>query len=161
MTSTEKIYYSYEDIHKFVKRVSQKIRDDNYEPDVLIAIGGGGYIPGRILRNEFKKPIIGITINFYDENDQIQEKPNIHQWVNYNDVKNKKILIVDEVDDTRKTLHYIVDHLKFFEPKEIGVVVLNNKLKPKLDFEDVRYYSAQETEDKWIVYPWDGYDGKY
>lgn len=159
MSSMDKIYYTYEDIHNFVKTVCYKVRKDNYDPDVIIAVAGGGYIPARILRNEFKKPLIGISMNYYNENDEIQETPNIYQWVQEEHVKGKKILIVDEVDDTRKTLQYIVEKIKVFEPSEIGIVILHNKdkgiQKPVLD--GIRYYYAEETDDKWIVYPWDYY----
>jgi hypoxanthine phosphoribosyltransferase len=61
----------------------------------------------------------------------------------------KKILIVDEVDDTRKTLHYAVSELKKDIEAELetrpeserdalrnatsfGIFVVHNKLKPKL-----------------------------
>ena len=159
MSSVEKIYYTYEDIHNLVRKVAKKIKDDNYEPDVMVAVAGGGYIPGRILRNEFKKPLVGISMNYYNEKDEIQEKANIYQWVTEEEVRDKKILIVDEVDDTRKTLHYIIENIKQLKPKEIGIAVLNNKMKTKKPFEvdDIRYYCAEENEDKWIVYPWDNY----
>ena len=159
MSSIEKIYYTYEDIHNLVRKVAKKIKDDNYQPDVMVAVAGGGYIPARILRNEFKKPLVGISMNYYNEKDEIQEKANIYQWVTEEEVRDKKILIIDEVDDTRKTLHYIIENIKQLQPKEIGIAVLNNKMKTKKPFEvdDIRYYCAEENEDKWIVYPWDNY----
>ena len=61
----------------------------------MIAVAGGGYIPARILRNEFKKPLIGISMNYYNEKDEIQEKANIYQSVREEEVRDKKILIVD------------------------------------------------------------------
>ena len=89
MSSVEKIYYTYEDIHNLVRKVAKKIKDDNYEPDVMVAVAGGGYIPARILRNEFKKPLVGISMNYYNEKDEIQEKANIYQWVTEKEVKIK------------------------------------------------------------------------
>lgn len=157
MESDKKIYYTYENIHSLVKNVAKKIKESNFEPDVLIAIGGGGYIPARILRNEYKKPLIGVSVNYYDENDKIQEKANVYQWIEKKHVKNKNILIIDEVDDTRKTLHFIVKKMKNYKPKEIAIAVLNNKKKQKESLENVKYFCSEETEDKWIVYPWDYY----
>ena len=157
MESDKKIYYTYENIHSLVKNVAKKIKTSNFEPDVLIAIGGGGYILGRILRNEYKKPLIGVSVNYYDENDKIQEKVNVFQWIEKKHVKNKNILIIDEVDDTRKTLHFIVEKMRKYKPKEIAIAVLNNKKKEKEPLENVKYFCSEETEDKWIVYPWDYY----
>ena len=154
---TDKIYYTYNDIHNLVKKVCSKIKDDNYEPDLLIAIGGGGYIPARILRNEFNKPLIGISVNYYNEKDEINDNVKIYQWITEEQVKNKKILLIDEVDDTRNTLHFIINKIKSYNPKEIGIAVLNNKIKNKEKINKVKYYAAENTDDKWIVYPWDRY----
>ena len=48
-------------------------------------------------------------------------------------------------------------NIKQLQPKEIGIAVLNNKMKAKKPFEldEIRYYCAETNEDKWIVYHWD------
>ena len=33
-----------------------------FKPDVIIAIGGGGFIPARMLRTELKIPILAISL---------------------------------------------------------------------------------------------------
>ena len=45
----EKLYYTYDDISNLIKNNINKIIDFN--PDYIIAIGGGGLIPARIIRN--------------------------------------------------------------------------------------------------------------
>ena len=68
-----------------------------------MAIGGGGFIPARILRTFIDVPIISVSVNFYDKKNNITTDPNLIQWLdNTVDLKNKKILIVDEIDDTKK-----------------------------------------------------------
>ena len=71
------------------------------------------------------------------------------------------MLLIDEVDDTRATLAYCVGELLSYEPEEIAVLILHNKLKQKdVEFppEIKRYYPALEVEDTWIKYPWDADD---
>lgn len=102
------------------------------------------------------------------------------QWIDYRqsgiDLVNKKILIVDEVDDTRTTLHYAVSELKKdvveqckaanADPNntEFGVFVLHDKLKPKkadlpAEIMDTgRYIAARQLPDYWIAYPWESTD---
>lgn len=88
----------------------------------------------------------------------------------------KKVLIVDEVDDTRTTLHYAVSELekeiaeqqkvlnRMSEETVISIFVLHNKDKPKRAglpdsmMNSGRYIAAQTVPDKWLCYPWDTED---
>jgi hypoxanthine phosphoribosyltransferase len=117
----------------------------------MIAIGGGGYVPARILRSFLKKPgnpnipIQAIGLSLYETlgeaGDGQVEKPGTKvtrtQWLDLTalgEMKNligKRILIVDEVDDTRTTLEYAVKEL------EKDVQIAAEKLggnQPKTEF---------------------------
>lgn len=104
----------------------------------MIAIGGGGYVPARILRSFLKTPgsanipMQGIGLSLYeqlppthnsasDTPGQVEEagtKVTRTQWLDFTslgEIENlvgKRILIVDEVDDTRTTLEYAVKELE-------------------------------------------------
>ena len=149
----EKIYYSYESITDLIKDNIKKIRDFN--PDYIIAIGGGGLIPARIIRNYIKNHIYVVTLSSYDNEDQ-KDNIEVIQWIDLK-LKDKKVLIIDEIDDTRKTLHYCIQRLKLVNnANNIGVFVLQNKIKSKVgDISDITYMSCEDIEDKWAVYPWD------
>ena len=63
-------------------------------------------------------------------------------------IKGKKIMVIDELDDTRYTLQYITDLLLDLGPKEIGVGVLHNKSKEKkgkLD-KSIKYFSGKTIQ---------------
>ena len=73
----------------------------------------------------------------------------------------KRILLVDEVDDSRLTLSYCLRELLSHNPKEIAVAVLHNKLKEKrgqYPEQIKKVFFGQELEDQWVVYPWDAED---
>ena len=126
----------------------------------MIAIGGGGYVPARILRSFLKKPgnpnipIQAIGLSLYEEigTDTQVEKPGTHvtrtQWLDLSSLEmasliGKNVLIVDEVDDTRTTLEYAVKELqkdvakaaelsgRGSENTRFSIFVLHNKDKPK------------------------------
>ena len=85
------------------------------------------------------------------------------QWIDEVEKKltGKKVLLIDEVDDTRATLSYCVKELLRHKPQEIAVLVIHNKKKQKSgEFppEIRRYYPAVEVGDRWIKYPWDAED---
>lgn len=95
----------------------------------MIAIGGGGYVPARILRSFLKQPgspnipIQAIGLSLYESlgtDTQIEEpgtKVTRTQWLDLSSLEmanliGKNVLIVDEVDDTRTTLEYAVKELQ-------------------------------------------------
>lgn len=104
----------------------------------MIAIGGGGYVPARILRSFLKQPgspnipIQAIGLSLYEalpsthpsaantpgEIEEPGTKVTRTQWLDLTslgemeNLVGKRILIVDEVDDTRTTLEYAVKELE-------------------------------------------------
>ena len=159
-----KVYFSYADVHSSVSRLAPKLQSE-FQPDVMIAIGGGGFIPARILRSELKIPIVAVSLELYDDatNTIRASGVTIHQWFSTESgpgklVNGGNVLIVDEVDDSRTTLQYCVEEvLKTSKPKKLGVVVVHNKLKDKKGVlpDDVAYYAGENVPDKWNCYPWD------
>ena len=75
----EKLYFSYQDIHELCIKLGNSIIN-KFEPDYILAISGGGLI-GRIIRKVLKKPVISVTISYYDSDDNIQSEPQIIQWI--------------------------------------------------------------------------------
>jgi len=151
--------FTYEDIHKLCRNSSNDIKTQ-YNPDLILAISGGGLIPARILRTYIDVPIVCVSMFSYDDNTNTQRDIIINQWVDLSQHKNSKILIVDEVDDTRNTLDFLVEKLineDNIDPENLGVFVVHNKIKKKVnDNINVSYYKeGEEINDIWITYPWD------
>lgn len=126
----------------------------------MIAIGGGGYVPARMLRSFLKQPgapnipIQAIGLSLYEQlgTDSQVEKPGTKvtrtQWLDLTSLEmenliGKNVLIVDEVDDTRTTLEYAVKELqndvdaaakaagRAGETTKFSIFVLHNKDKVK------------------------------
>ncbi|KAF1812749.1 hypoxanthine guanine phosphoribosyltransferase [Eremomyces bilateralis CBS 781.70] len=125
----EKIYVTYNEVHKLCARSAKDILHE-FQPTLMIAIGGGGYVPARILRSFLKQPgapnipIQAIGLSLYEQlgvSDNPIETPGTKvtrtQWLDLSSLSmtslvGKNILIVDEVDDTRTTLEYAVRELE-------------------------------------------------
>jgi len=158
-----KYYLTYNAIHKTMKSLARKLAESGYEPDVIVAIGTGGFIPARILKTFLDLPILTVGIKHYDEQNRPQERPQTVQWIDEVEkkLKGKRVLLVDEVDDSRVTLEYCLRELLRHGPEEIAVMVLHNKKKSKRGtFPDSvkRRYVGEEVDDVWICYPWDAQD---
>ncbi|KAJ4349745.1 hypoxanthine-guanine phosphoribosyltransferase [Didymosphaeria variabile] len=154
----EKIYVTYNQVHKLCQSSAQRILND-FKPQLMVAIGGGGYVPARILRSFLKKPgspnipIQAIGLSLYetlgtDPVEQPGTKVTRTQWLDLSSLEmanliGKNILIVDEVDDTRTTLEYAVKELekdvieaqkklgRESEKTNFSIFVLHNKDKTK------------------------------
>lgn len=151
-------YFSYQNIHKTIQRCAEEILAANFDPDLILAIGSGGFIPARIMRTFIKKPILTVAISYYGDDNTPKATPQKYQWLEGIDIKNKKILLIDEVDDTRATMEYCLTELLTHNPAEIAVFVLHNKLKPKKGRYPApvkRIFIGENLQDHWIRYPWD------
>ncbi len=158
-----KLYVTYNDIHKAVKKLAEEISISDFDPDVIVAIGSGGFIPARILKTFINRPIFAVGISYYGIDNKPNGVPQKIQWIDEVEKKltGKKVLLIDEVDDTRATLSYCVKELLNHNPQEIAVLVIHNKIKKKdgeFPPEITRYYPAVEIDDRWIKYPWDAED---
>ncbi len=160
---SDKYYVGYNTVHKLIKGLAKKIEAEGFDPDVIVAIGSGGFIPARIMKTFINRPIYAVGISYYGVDRKHKSHPTKIQWIDevQEQLRGKKVLLIDEVDDTRATLAYCVGELLSYQPEEIAVLVLHNKLKKKdVDFppEIKKYYPALEIGDMWIKYPWDADD---
>ncbi|GAB1316127.1 hypoxanthine-guanine phosphoribosyltransferase [Madurella fahalii] len=189
----EKLYVTYNDVHKLCQEAAPRILAD-FKPQLMIAIGGGGYVPARILRSFLKQPgstnipIQAIGLSLYETLpnstdhavEEARTKVTRTQWLDLTslgemeNLVGKRVLIVDEVDDTRTTLEYAVKELQkdveqarerlgSNEKTEFGIFVLHNKDKQKKgilpqDIINGRYLAARTVGDEWICYPWEAID---
>ena len=68
----ERKFFSYNQIHNIVESTVDICRD--YNPDVIIAIEGGGYIPARMLRTALNIPILAISLELYNDETNTKNK---------------------------------------------------------------------------------------
>ena len=82
----QKTYISYNKIHNMMEKLSEKILKD-FNPDIIVAITGGGLIPSRIIREYLKCDVLCVGIKLYDEITNTHSNNIIkYQWL---DEKNK------------------------------------------------------------------------
>ncbi len=156
-------YFTYTQMHRLVRKVASQIEEDQFDPDFMIAIGTGGFIPARILKIYMDKKVLTVGLSYYDDDNN--PKPTLIkiQWLENDQekIRGKKILLVDEVNDSGLTLEYTLQELLKCDPKEIAVLVLHDKKKEKkgmIPGAIKRYYVGEITGSGWIHYPWEAED---
>ena len=165
MTTVKKYNFTYEDIHSTIKDASHAINEAGYQPDYLLAIGGGGLIPARIMRTFITRPILTIALSRYS--DEIgtapADTPIKLQWLEGKvNLSSKKVLVIDEVDDQRTTLDFTLNELiEHYPETEFSAFVVHNKLKEKkghLPEKLKHFFIGRNIKDYWINYAWDAED---
>lgn len=152
--------FSYADIHHTLGLTAQEVIESGLEFDYILAIGGGGYIPARILRTYLNRPILAVALARYQDNGPALDEPLKLQWTEgfAQAVQGKRLLVVDEVDDQRTTIAWTLNELQKEQPASMSVLVLHDKDKPKnAEYPPFvqRVFVGQRIEDVWVEYPWD------
>ncbi|HNQ29221.1 MAG: xanthine-guanine phosphoribosyltransferase [Methanoregulaceae archaeon PtaB.Bin009] len=122
-----------------------------YHPDLVIAIGRGGYVPGRVVCDSLLiTTLTSIKIEHWGEAANCYGEAHIRYPLSV-DVEGQDLLVVDDVTDTGKTLIAAIEYLQSLRPGSIKTGVLHHKTTSTFipDF-----YAKMVPEWHWIVYPW-------
>jgi hypothetical protein len=91
-----------------------------------------------MIRSLIKVPILAVSLELYDDSTcTMRSKVEKRQWFDGATslgklVRGGRVLVVDEVDDTRTTLQYCLEELmETNAPAAVAVAVVHNKLKKK------------------------------
>lgn len=142
---------TWEESAYLARRLAGAIKADGYRPDLVIAIGRGGYVPARIvcdcllhdMLTSMKVEHWGIAA--HKKTDTVVRFPLAV------DVRGRSVLIVDDVTDTGDTLAATVAHVASLHPREVRTAVLQHKDTSRFTPD---YFAEFVTEWSWIIYPW-------
>lgn len=144
---------SWDDIHLLCIDLAKKIRIGNYSPDIIVAIARGGWVPARIVSDILENPnVASMRTEFYLDVAETSSHPRISQDVSTS-VTGKRVLVVDDVADTGKSLTLIRERLMKQGAKEVRVATIHYKLR---SITKPEYYVAET--DAWIIYPYECFE---
>ena len=133
------------------KKLSILIKNSGYIPHIVVAIGRGGLVPARILCDYLHiKDLTTIKVEHWGIAATLDKKAIIKFPLNA-DIKDKRVLLMDDITDTGDTLRIYLEYLKGFGPQEIRTAVIIHKTTS--DFIP-DYYVRRITEWRWITFPW-------
>jgi len=98
-------------IYRMLLDLVEKIRKNGFEPDIIVGVSRGGWPPARVLSDLLDNPnLANVKAEFYLGVAETKGEPVITQPVSMI-VNGKKVLIVDEVADTGKSLKLVKEHI--------------------------------------------------
>ena len=168
----KKHYYSWTDVENMCVNIVNQMYKDHWRPDYIVGITRGGNVPATIISNMTGIRCEALKVSLRDDDSQSES----NTWMaedalgyphsDTNDNK-KKILIVDDINDTGETLLWIQkdwrtahypgdDRWDNIWGDNVRVAVIHNNTPS--NFSNVTYVAStiNKTENPvWIVYPWE------
>lgn len=141
---------SWEGMYESLLELARKIRKAGFKPDIVVGVARGGWPVARVMSDLLENPeVANVKAEFYLGVAETRKEPVITQPVSTS-VRSKKILVVDDVADTGKSLALVKDHLKEQGADVVKIATIYYKpwsiLKPD--------WFERQTE-RWIVFPWE------
>ena len=137
-------------IYNMLLRLADKIRKDKFTPDVIVGVSRGGWPPARVLSDLLDNPnLANVKVEFYAGVAETKNEPVLTQPVSVS-VDGKKVLVVDEVADTGKSLKLIKEHLINTGAEEVKIATIYYKPWSVIPPD---YYVVKTSS--WIIFPWE------
>ncbi|HIE18091.1 TPA: phosphoribosyltransferase [Candidatus Bathyarchaeota archaeon] len=141
---------TWDEIYEMLLSLAEKIQRDNFRPDLIVGVCRGGWPPARVMSDLLGNPkLANISVEFYVDVAETKNKPVLTQSITV-PVEGKKILILDDVADTGKTLKLVKEHLFSRGAEEVRIATIYYKPWSIV----VPDYYEKETK-RWVVFPWE------
>ena len=185
---TKKKFYSWSDVERMCVSIVNQMYKDNWRPDYIVGITRGGNVPATIISNmtgirweSFKVSLrdgesgktgdsmLWMASDAFGYNEDLSGETTKVAGARWDISLRKKILIVDDINDTGATFGWIKqDWMNACMPNETGVwnsvwsdnvrfATLTDNLASEFD-QCVNYCCDtinKSEDDVWLVYPWE------
>jgi hypoxanthine phosphoribosyltransferase len=141
---------TWNEIYDMLLNLAEKIRKNGFKPDVIVGVSRGGWPPARVLSDLLDNPnLANVRAEFYLGVAETKGEPTLTQQVSMK-VAGKKVLVVDEVADTGKSLKLVKEHITQRGATEVKIATVYYKPWSIVTPE----YYEKET-NRWVVFPWE------
>jgi hypoxanthine phosphoribosyltransferase len=159
----KKVYVNWSDVERQTQEIIRQMYLDEFHPDYVVGITRGGLIPANLISQYLEVPMHTLKVSLRDD-DQCET----NAWMAEDAFAGKKILIVDDINDSGATLNWIRQDWQGSNlPNDtawaqiwggnVRVAVLYDNQSSHNEIEVT--YSAEQVNKfetpQWIVFPWE------
>ncbi len=142
---------AWSEVQRLCLRLATLIRASKYNPDIVVAIARGGFVPARLLCDYLDiMALTSIKIEHYLAGSTKQAQAVI-RYPLCTAIENQRVLLVDDVNDSGDTLDVAMRHLLSFQPREVRTAVMHHKTTTHFK---VDYLAKTIIKWRWLIYPW-------
>lgn len=161
---TNKVYYTDKQIDGLIHNIMRQIVKDQWVPDYIVGINRGGLVPAVKISHYLNINLETITVSLREGEDRCES----NCWMAEDAYDGKRILIVDDINDTGATLEWIKKDWALSayreDPKWEGIWNESVRFATLIDNDasstEVNYIgeSINKAEnDVWVVFPWENW----
>ena len=172
----KKIYYTWQDIENQTQEILRQLHCDAWRPDYVVGLTRGGLVPATLISQYLEVPMECLKVSLRDS----EHGPESNLWMAEDAFGyvmhdpmcsgngRKKILIVDDINDSGATLNWIkndwpsgcLPNDKRWEEVwgnnvRVATLVDNEASKSELKISYSAVDLNKADEDVWIVFPWE------
>ena len=172
----KKIYYSWQEIEAQTQEILRQLQRDVWRPDYVVGLTRGGLVPATLISQYLEVPMECLKVSLRDS----EHGPESNLWMAEDAFGyvmhdpmcsgngRKKILIVDDINDSGATLNWIkndwpsgcLPNDKRWEEVwgnnvRVATLVDNEASKSELKISYSAVDLNKADEDVWIVFPWE------
>jgi len=150
LTETEREVLGWLEFGEAARHLAGEVVESGFEPDIVVAIARGGLLlAGAISYALGIKSCGSLNVEFYTGVDErLPEPVLLPPMLDQGSLDHKRVLLVDDVSDSGRTLAMVVD-LIAASGAELRTVCLYSKPRTVLEPDFV-----WRKTDRWITFPW-------
>jgi hypoxanthine phosphoribosyltransferase len=143
---------NWEYIYGLCRDVSEDVKQDSFEPDVIVALARGGWFAGRCICDFIGlDDLTSLKMEHYVGTAQKADEPQVRYPMPEGSVEGKDVLIIDDIADTGGSIRRAEEYV---EERNAGTVrTATLQLLQTSEFEP-DYVGERLEEWAWMVYPW-------
>jgi hypoxanthine phosphoribosyltransferase len=150
-----KRYLSFDHVKGYCNEIIRQMVQDDWSPDVIVGLTRGGLLPATMLSHWYGIGMETLSVALRDGG-----SPESNLWLAEEAYAEKRILIVDDINDTGATLNWIVNDWKASgppgnNPADIWEKIDNEASKAVYPPSYFGELINKAEKDQWIVFPFE------
>jgi hypoxanthine phosphoribosyltransferase len=119
-------FVSWRNVERLSRALARAILASGFRPDIVVAIGRGGYVPARLVCDCLHlERMTGIKVEHYSATRK--QRDVVIRYPLNADLTGLNVLVVDDVNDSGDTLEAVAAYLEGFSPRALKIAVLHEK----------------------------------
>ena len=141
---------TWDELHENIREIADKIKKDDYQPDIVIALSRGGFVPARVICDlMIIKDLVSVKVDHWGVTAAKDGKAHLRYPIDV-DLTGKKVLIVDDITDSGESMIIAKEFVEKLNPKEIRTAAIFHIKHSKF----IPNYYSKKIDWIWVMWPW-------